>query len=224
MGGQQNPPMKAFPSTLAAKIRLGVFVCILIGVSYTFKAQVFLYRLAYSPEEGDIVFQSLPHEELVDAIEGVTHSPFSHCGVVLRRDNKWVVVEAIMDVHETPLLQWMQRGRHAGIAVYRLDSKYSAIIPEFKKHLISYEGLPYDYDYEMSDKAIYCSELAYKAFQKTTGEEMGTLKKLGDLDWKPFEQFIKSVQENHLPLDRLMITPASLSNAKQLKEIYRRGI
>jgi len=152
--------MKFFPSTLAARIRLAAFVVILIGVCYTFKAQVFLYRLAYSPREGDIVFQSLPHEELVDAIEGVTHSPYSHCGVVLRRDNKWIVVEAIMDVHETPLLQWMQRGRKAGVAVYRLTPKYTTIIPEFKKHLISYEGLPYDYDYEMSDKAIYCSELA----------------------------------------------------------------
>jgi len=216
--------MKLFPSTLAAKIRLAIFVCILIGVSYTFKAQVFLYRLGYSPMEGDIVFQSLPHDELVDAIEGVTHSPYSHCGVVLQRANKWVVVEAIMDVHETPLLQWMQRGRRAGVAIYRLNPKYTAMIPEFKKHVISFEGLPYDYDYAMSDNAIYCSELPYKAFKKATGEELGKLEKLGDLDWKPFEQFIKAVQNNKLPLDRLMITPSSLSNAKQLKEVYREGI
>ena len=216
-------PMKFFPSTLAARIRLGVFVCILAAVSYTFKAQVFASRAGYSPREGDIIFQSLPHEELVDAIEGVTHSPYSHCGVVLLRENRWVVVEAIFDVHETPLLQWMQRGRKAGVAIYRLEPKYTAAIPEFKKRLISFEGLPYDYDYAMSDDAIYCSELAYKAFQKATGEEMGRLEKLGDLDWKPFERFIQSVQ-GKLPLDRLMITPASLSRAKQIHEVYRVGI
>jgi len=215
--------MKLFPSALAASIRLGVFVCILFTVSYTFNAQVLFYRLAYAPKEGDIVFQSLPREELVDAIEGVTHSPYSHCGVVLRRDDRWVVIESILDVHETPLLLWMQRGRKAGFAVYRLDPKYAAAIPEFKKHLLAYTGFPYDYDYELSDKAIYCSELPYKAFYKATGEEMGTLEKLGDLDWKPFEGFIKSMQGNKLPLDRLMITPASLSNAKQLHEVYRKG-
>lgn len=216
--------MRLFPATLAARIRLAVFVCILIVVSYVFHAQVLFYRLAYSPKEGDIVFQSLPHGDLVDAIEGVTHSPFSHCGVVLRKGDRWVVVEAIMDVHETPLLQWLQRGRSGGFAVYRLDDKYDTVIPEFTKHLISYEGLPYDYDYAMSDDSIYCSELAYKAFLKTTGEEMGKLEKLGDLDWKPFEGYIKSIQANTLPLNRLMITPASLSNAKQIKVVFRAGI
>jgi hypothetical protein len=144
--------------------------------------------------------------------------------VVLRRDNRWVVVEAIMDVHETPLLQWMARGRSGGVAVYRLDAKYKSVLPEFTKHVVAYEGFPYDYDYEISDKAIYCSELPYKAFLKTTGKELGTLEKLGDLDWKPFEPFIKSVQGNRLPLDRLMITPVSLSKASQLNLIFRKGI
>lgn len=216
--------MKLFPVTLAARIRFVVFVCLLIGVCCYSNAQALYYRLMYSPREGDIVFQSLPHGELVDAIEGVTHSPYSHCGVVLLKDGQWIVVEAIVTVHETPLIRWMQRGRKAGIAVYRLDPKYNAMIPEFKKHLVSYEGLPYDYDYEMSDKAIYCSELVYKAFQKATGEEMGHLEKLGDLDWKPFEGFIRSVQGDKLPLDRPMITPVSVSKAKQIKVVYRGGI
>ena len=216
--------MKILPSTLGAQIRLGVLVCILVTVSYVFKAQVVLYRLEYAPQEGDVVFQSLPHEELVDAIEGVTHSPYSHCGVVLRKDNQWVVIESIMDVHETPLFQWMIRGRSGGIAAYRLDAKFKSLLPEFAKNLVAYEGYPYDYDYEISDKAIYCSELPYKAFLKTTGEELGTLEKLGDLDWKPYQQFIKAFQGNHVPLDRLMITPASLSKAKQLQLVFRKGI
>ena len=216
--------MKLFPFTLAARIRLAVLVCILIGVGYRFNAQVLCYRLAYSPRDGDIIFQALPHCELVDAIEGVTHSPYSHCGVVLLRENKWVVVEAIGYVHETPLFLWMLRGRNAGIAVYRLNPDYTATIPEFKKDLIACEGLPYGFDYKMADDSRYCSELVYKAFKQATGEEMGKLEKLGDLDWKPYTEFIRTFQGDDLPLDRVMITPASLSHGKQIKEVFREGI
>lgn len=39
---------------------------------------------SYQPLEGDVLFQSLPHSRLVNAIEGVTASPYSHCGMVAR--------------------------------------------------------------------------------------------------------------------------------------------
>ncbi|CAN5560419.1 YiiX family permuted papain-like enzyme [soil metagenome] len=217
--------MRIIPRTRADFIRLGVLFALLVAACVYSKAQVLLYRLAYRPHEGDIIFQSLPHGDLVDAIEGATHSPFSHVGVVLLDEQgKWVVIEAIGSVHETPLLQWMQRGRGAGVAIYRLKREYSSRLPEFKKYLLSFSGLPYDFDYEFSDRAIYCSELVFKAFRKTTGEEMGKTQQLGELDWKPHSEFIQSVQGGTLPLDRLMITPVSLSRAPQMELVRRMGM
>ena len=49
----------------------------------------------YHPREGDLVFQSLPHCPLVDVIEGCTHSPFSHCGIMHKGESGWMVIEAI---------------------------------------------------------------------------------------------------------------------------------
>jgi len=183
------------------------------------------YYFRYSPREGDIVFQSLPHGDLVDAIEGITHSPYSHCGVVLRNDKgQWVVEEAIFNVHETSLFTWEFRGRGGNFTAYRLDPKYDSLTPKFKETLLTFMGRPYDFDYDMSnDRAAYCSSLAYLAFQKVSGEHMGQLEKLRDLDWKPFESFIKSEQGGALPLDRVMITPASLARAPQLHEVYQSG-
>jgi hypothetical protein len=85
--------------------------------------------------------------------------------------------------------------------------------------------MPYDFDYNMraNTNEVYCSSLVYLAFQKSTGEQMGKLEKLGDLDWRPFAGFIMQDQLGHLPLDREMITPASLSRAPQLHEVYRSG-
>lgn len=198
-------------------------LAILVVVAYFSQAQVIAYRLGYAPQEGDIIFQSLPHADLVEAIEGITHSPYSHCGVVLKEKGEWIVFESIGHVHGTPLMLWMQRGRGAAIAVYRLKPEFQKYLPEFRKQLLAYEGYNYDYDYKIADNEIYCSELPYQAYLKTTGQPLGKLEKLGDLDWKPYEVFIRSVQGNKLPLDREMITPKSLAEAPQLQEVYRRG-
>jgi len=52
----------------------------------------------YAVQEGDILFQPLPHGALVDAIEGVSVSIYSHCGIVERKGDQWYVLEAIGDV------------------------------------------------------------------------------------------------------------------------------
>ena len=225
--------MRLLPSNRAGRLRLLTLLFVLALLAYFNRAQcaflinrspVIYYYFRYSPQEGDVVFQSLPHDgSIVDAIEGITHSPYSHCGVVLRNDkNQWVVIESIMNVHETPLFLWMLRGRGGAFAAYRLDPKYSSHIAEFKSDLLSYLGRQYDYNYDMTNgQTVYCSDLVYLAFEKASGEKMGTLEKLGDLDWKPYEHFIEYDQGGKLPLDRVMITPASLSEAPQLHLVER---
>ncbi|MDB4673705.1 hypothetical protein OAF27_02710, partial [Verrucomicrobiales bacterium] len=37
----------------------------------------------YEPQVGDIFFQSLPKNDVVDAIERATGSPYSHCGILV---------------------------------------------------------------------------------------------------------------------------------------------
>ncbi|MEO7412941.1 MAG: YiiX/YebB-like N1pC/P60 family cysteine hydrolase, partial [Opitutaceae bacterium] len=128
-------------------------------------------------QEGDILFQSLPHNSLVDTIEGSTHSPFSHCGILHRKANGWVVIEAIGPVKETPLTRWTAQGRSRRYSVYRLRENYRSRIPAMISAAQSYEGRPYDMRYELDDEKIYCSELIYKAFQQASGEQLGKLQR-----------------------------------------------
>jgi hypothetical protein len=188
--------------------------------SLSFLASALLFVSAthaadYVPQEGDLVFQSLPHNEVSDAIEGCTHSPFSHCGIVVKTVLGWSVLEAIGPVKQSPLNRWIEQGRELKFAVYRLKAEHQpkalAMIAEARKFV----GLPYDIQDELDDEKIYCSELIYKAWLAATGEKMGTLVKLGDLNWKPHEQVIRAIA-NGLPLDRLMITPRDLALAPQL--------
>ena len=175
----------------------------------------------YQPQEGDLAFQSLPHNLLIDCIEGSTGSPFSHCGILHKKaDGGWFVIEAIGPVKETPLAAWTSQGREGQYSVYRLKKAYADKIPTFITAAQGYEGLPYDIHYSMDDAAIYCSELIYKAFKKATGEEMGHLQKLGDLHWQPYEALIRQIEGGSLPLDRQMITPKSLTEAAQVDKVY----
>ena len=223
--------IRIFPSSRLGRLRLGALLLtfgLLIGTHrhecvFLLDRSPVLYRyLSYLPKEGDILFQSLPHGAEVDTIEGITHSPYSHCGVVLRDSKQhWVVIEALFNVHETPLILWMLRGREGRFTAYRLDGRYNSFLPKFKKELLGYQGRFYDFDYDMTDdRALYCSDLIYLSFLKASGEKMGSLQRLGDLDWKPYESFIRAQQGGKLPLSRWMITPAFLAEAHQLHQVY----
>ena len=159
-------------------------------------------KTLYSPQEGDIVFQSLPHSPLVAAIEGVSGSPLSHCGVVTKSGSGWAVLEAIGPVQETALHEWIARGRSSHFAAFRILPPYDAAISLFLSSARTYLGRPYDVLYELDDEKIYCSELLYKAF------------------WQPHEEFIKQTTGGAVPLERIIITPVALSEAPELRKIY----
>jgi len=171
----------------------------------------------YTPQDGDIVFQSLPHSRLVNAIEGVSGSPFSHCGLVARRAGVWVVYEAYDGVEVTPLKEFIFRGRKHGFAVYRLKPRYQPYVPKIIERTTGYLGRPYDSRYRMDDENIYCSELIYKAFRDATGgEQLGAFVRFGDLPWQPYENTIRYYEGGPVPIDRQMITPKDLAAADQL--------
>ncbi len=171
----------------------------------------------YSPQEGDILFQSLPHSPLVDAIEGASGSPYSHCGIVADDDGRWVVLEAYRNVEVTPLREFIFRGRGQGFAVYRLRTDQRHHIPATIANAKSYLGRPYDSRYRMDDERIYCSELIYKAYRDATGQPLGPLVTLGELSWQPYEQTITDFERGPAPLDREMITPKHMAQAEQLE-------
>jgi hypothetical protein len=177
--------------------------------------------LRYVPQEGDVIFQSLPHGPVVWAIEGVTGSPYSHCGIVARRDNQWVVYEAYRRVSATPLKTFLLRGRSGGFAVYRLNDDNRSHIPATLTSCQTYLGRPYDIRYRLDDEKIYCSELIYKAFRDATGGELlGDLSRFGDMRWQPYEILIRQIEGGDVPVDREMITPVGLARAQQLIPVF----
>ena len=213
--------MKLLPRGKWAWIRFGALFGILAGAFFHFHVHGLAHLAAYSPREGDVVFQSLPRGDLVDAIEGITGSPFSHCGVVMKNaDGRWVVHEAIGVVRETPLYLWIVRGRGARVDAWRWRHIGSKDPAALRAALRRYSGKNYDFRYAPGDDEIYCSELVFKAYRDAYGVELGVWEKLGDLNWKPSEAFIREMEDGALPLERPMITPVGVTRSPELAKVY----
>lgn len=213
--------MRLLPRGKKRWIATLILLAILLGVG-GYCCVVPAVRLSnYEPAEGDVIFQGLPRAtDLVRMIEGVTGSPYSHCGVVVREDGEWAVAESIGTVRKTPLWRWVMRGRGGKFAVYRLKEPHRKNIPRFVRELEPFMGRPYDFRYRMDDEPLYCSELVYRAYKNATGEELGRLARLGDLNWKPYEATIRKYEGGPPPLDLLMITPKDLAQAEQLEKVF----
>ncbi|MBS0660723.1 MAG: hypothetical protein JSR82_21095 [Verrucomicrobia bacterium] len=178
----------------------------------------------YQPAEGDVLFQALGSGPVSELIAGSTESPYTHCGMVLRRAGQWLVIEAIGPVREIPLSQWLAHGRRSGFAAYRLRPEFQSSIPSFIAAARTFLGRPYDPRYRFDDECIYCSELVFKAWRLATNTDLGRLRKVRELKWEPYRKTIEQLEGGEVPLDRELITPRDLAEASQLVLVHRRGI
>ena len=157
---------------------------------------------------------------MVTAIEGATHSNFSHCGIVAQDNGGWVVYEAFAPVGPIPLGDFMARGRDRAFLVKRWKSEQQQHVPAMLETVRKLHGRPYDERYRLDDdrEAIYCSELIYLAYRDATGgESLGRLVTLGELKWKPYEELIEQIEQAPPPLDRQIITPRDLAQRRAVR-------
>ncbi|WP_295126164.1 YiiX family permuted papain-like enzyme [uncultured Chitinophaga sp.] len=177
-----------------------------------------------SIREGDIVFQSSISPQC-KAIEAATHSPWTHCGMVLKQNGELYVLEAVEPVMYTPLESWAARS-HNHIVVKRVKDNNvvnSGVIDKMKKAGEKYRGKHYDAFFEWSDERIYCSELVWKIYKETTGLEIGKLKPLGSFDLSSdiVKQTMAQRYGNKIPLQEKMIAPSVMFDSELLTTVYK---
>ena len=167
-------------------------------------------------QEGDIIFQ-VSESGLSTAIQLATHSKYSHCGIIFKRDDdQWYVYEALQPVRYTPLQQWIARGKKGHYVIKRLKDAATvltpAVITRMKAAGKPFNGKNYDIYFGWSDERIYCSELVWKIYKAATGLEIGKLQTLKEFDLSSpaVKQQMKAIYGNHIPLDEKIISPVSM--------------
>jgi uncharacterized protein YycO len=171
--------------------------------------------------EGDIIFHTSRSAQSV-AIQRATHSPYSHMGVILYRNGKPFVFEAIATVRYTPLDQWTARGDGGRFVVRRFTRDLSsAEISKLRSAAESYEGKPYDLYFEWSDARLYCSELVWKMYRDALGIDVGKLQKLREFDLT--DPAVKAKMRErygaNVPLDERVISPEAMFESQLLKTL-----
>ena len=168
---------------------------------------------------GDLVFHTSRSQQST-AIQAATDSPLSHVGLVEVTPGGVYVVEAVQPVKRVPFAKWKARGVNGRILVLRPeqlpeDTRVAAV-REAKRHL----GKPYDWRFGWDDQAMYCSELARKAYSAAAGVDYGKLERLGSLNVKKLGPALQQRYGGKVPLDLELITPASLAADERLTVVH----
>lgn len=177
-----------------------------------------------SIREGDIIFQTSLSAQS-KAIQLATQSKYSHCGIIFKDKNGYYVLEAISQVKRTPLAQWITRGQGKNFVVKRLKNADQVLNPvmlvKMKREGQQLTGKAYDLTFEWSDTQIYCSELIWKIYERSTGLRIGKLEKLRDFDLSNdiVKKKMKARYGNRVPMHETVISPVSIFNSKLLKTV-----
>ncbi|WP_326489492.1 YiiX family permuted papain-like enzyme [Acinetobacter sp. SH20PTE14] len=193
-----------------------ILIVILSGLSSALYAQSVF-------QTGDIIFHISKSQQSL-SIQKATHSPYSHMGMIVNKNNQTWVLEAIQPVQYTALNQWIARGENAHYVVKRLKQPLNVQQKtKLVQHAEKYLGKPYDIYFEWDDRAIYCSEIVWKAYQHALGIELSPLQQLKQFDLKQNEvqRLMRQRYGQNIPLNEQVIAPKSIYDSKLLKEIFR---
>jgi hypothetical protein len=176
-------------------------------------------------QNGDIVFQTTNSDQC-KAVQLATHSPYSHCGIIFKHQNKWQVLEAIGPTKWTDLEEWIAHGIDGKIVVKRLKNKEKldeSELVEMKKIGSDLLGKAYDFSFEWDDQKIYCSELVWKLYDRGAGIQVGKLKKLKDFDLSHpiVKAQLKERYGENIPYEEVVIPPSSIFDAENLVTIFK---
>ena len=179
-------------------------------------------------EEGDIIFQSSMSGQSY-AIQLATNPKYSHCGILLEnKKGELKVLEAIQPVTFTSIDEFIRRGDNHHYVVKRLKHKEKLITEETLKEMRklgnSYLGKDYDIQFKWSDDEMYCSELVWKVYERTTGIELGIPQPLKSysLENDVVKQKMEERYGKDIPWDEPMVAPSSIFEADEL-EIVKEG-
>ena len=172
-------------------------------------------------KNGDLIFQTSLSSQS-QAIQLATKSKYSHCGIIYQEGENFFVFEAIQPVKNTPLEQWIARGKAGKYVVKRLKNATQVLTPsalrKMKQVGEGFKGKNYDLTFEWSDDKIYCSELIWKVYQRATGLEVGKLAKLSsfDLSAEAVKKKMKERYGDRIPLNETVISPAAVFESELL--------
>jgi len=175
--------------------------------------------------DGDIIFVSSSAFEEAKAIQTVSKSPMTHCGVLLKEGNDWFVYEAVQPVQKTPLKDFHKTDGGETYCVRRLKDADNVLTKENleKLHtsLKDKVGKDYDHLFGWGNDKMYCSELVWKSYYEATKQKIGKIHMVGDFDLSDplVKKHVEMRYGKNVPLTEPTITPGNVYESRLLKTV-----
>ncbi len=137
-------------------------------------------------------------------------------GMVMYRNGKPYVIEAIATVQYTAFEQWVARGAGRHFVVKRLRNAdillTTTALQQLRAAAGQFAGRRYDPFFGWSDDRIYCSELVWKAYDRGVGIQIGSLQKVRDFNLS--DPAVKAKMHERygedIPLSESVISPVAM--------------
>ena len=175
--------------------------------------------------DGDLIFQESTSSQS-EMVRALTGSRWTHVGVIFDEPGGPVVFEAVSPVRKTPFRKWIAHGRDQRYVVKRLRDADTRLSPEVVAKMrrlgATWSGRPYDLQFRWDDQALYCSELAYKLFDRAAGVRLGKLQQARDMnlaDERVQRALRKRFASTKFDPSEAVVTPDSIFNDEQLLEV-----
>lgn len=118
-------------------------------------------------KEGDLLFCVSPEDNpTTDVTQGVEEQKIDHVAIFHRQGEDSFALEAVFSgVRLTPIDTFLKHNPHVLIGRLRDTANVSTSV----LNAMQYLGRPYDFNFDSSDSAIYCSELVQKSYKDQKG-------------------------------------------------------
>jgi uncharacterized protein YycO len=192
-------------------------------------------------KSGDLVFIRSSSGDRADAIERLTKSPLTHCGIVINEGRRWIVYEGAghigdyKDVKAWQIVESTKQGGHPPavlhlIYVRRYSGSLEGKLDGLRRKAKELHDTPYDnkfawnnHDPSSGKEYIYCSELMWKAFHDAVGIDLGTPHPLKDYlnqaskeDKPKVEADFKHYLGDHYDPEEKAISPSEVFKSDEL--------
>ncbi len=125
-------------------------------------------------QEGDLIFQTsrMPWHQVMGAFSPY---PVNHCGIILKENGQFFVLEAAQRVQKVPLEFWIHRGENSRFLIARFKGMNDSLRLRIHQAANLYLGKPYDFKLSWNEEALYNAELVRKIYQQALGIYLGPI-------------------------------------------------
>ncbi len=151
-------------------------------------------------KEGDVIFQ-ISQSAQSKYIAAATKSVYTHCGIIVFKDEQPYVLEASNVVKLTPLEEWIEKG------MFNHCKVFSVFEEPVKIRYGKYLNKKYDLAFSFDNDKYYCSELVYDIYLNQFDTKLAEPKQIKEYVISGMDEIMA---KRHMSIEQYAVAPRDI--------------